>query len=138
MQTRRSGSVARAARRLAVRPASASNAPLPERAAHWLYPWVVWEYPGRRRGPLSVLGDSVTPRAVEYWRKGEKPLAPWAARAWAAEIKRLSEEGLQIAADLERYAVDQDERVALRQTALSLWLAAGHRPGRRAAPSGDV
>jgi hypothetical protein len=74
------------------------------RAINWCYPWTVQTYPGRERGVLALLGQSVTWAAVQHWRNGRRPLPSWAATALAVHIEARLESGKELVAELRELA----------------------------------
>lgn len=76
-----------------------------DRAACWLLPWSVHNYPGRNRGLAQLLGFSVASASSHR---------AWIGRArlerLASEIERRSEIGLRLAAEL-RSEVERKRRV---------------------------
>jgi hypothetical protein len=76
------------------------NDSLTGRAVAWCFPWSRDGYPGRMRGVLSLLGQSLTWTAVQNWRAGRRPLPAWAARGLADHIEARARPGLMLVAEL--------------------------------------
>jgi hypothetical protein len=75
-----------------------------ERAARWILPWTVRNYPGVRRGLVELMGMHVTYSAIKGWRTGRRPLPRWAAETMATTIRARCRKGLELAAELDDWA----------------------------------
>jgi hypothetical protein len=93
----------RSSRTFAPPPLTGRNT-LCERAARWILPWTVRNYPGVRRGLVELMGMHVTYSAIKGWRTGRRPLSRWAADTMASTIRARCRKGLELAAELDEWA----------------------------------
>jgi hypothetical protein len=112
----------RSSRTFAPPPLTGRNT-LCERAASWILPWTVRNYPGVRRGLVELMGMHVTYSAIKGWRTGRRPLPRWAADWMAATIRARCRKGEELAAELEQWARQrarlEDERRELKRRQLN-------------------
>ena len=94
-----------------------------DRAARWILPWTVRNYPGVHRGLVESMGMHVTYSAIKGWRTGRRPLSRWAACAMATTIRARCRKGLELATELEEWARQrarlEDERREMKRRQLN-------------------
>jgi hypothetical protein len=104
-------------------PPSLGRDTLCERAARWILPWTVRNYPGLRRGLVELMGTHVTYSAIKGYRTGRRPLPRWVADWMAATIRARCSKGMALAAELDEWgrqrARIEDKRRELKRRQLN-------------------
>jgi hypothetical protein len=87
------------------------------RAAKWIFPWTVYNYPGPRRGMVELLRGVVKYGAIKTWRRNGRHMPEWAAQMMALHIEVRCQAGLRLVEELQAYRAPEVRSPGLRLNA---------------------